>query len=328
MNLINHLGIGTVTATKETNTDTVMVYLPGFAPQADGRAVATARQDERTSENAYGEETKSTVMVSNSFPAEWRSMGDSNRISSPDVREGSAVAIYQVSGQNTYYWTTFGVNAKTMRLETVVMGYSANPAINDDTPFNIENFYTITVSTHEGFMALRTTQQNGEKAAFEMKVDAMAGKIMIGGSHRNFFMLDDVQRQMIYQNADGSVFDINRKQITAVSKDSITFAPTETFNIKTKNFNLECKRIGIKADEADIHIGTTRWVGDIEQQGDYTQVGNFAQKGWIHSTGNIVGMTGVFSVLNSLDAHFHGAVRNGDGFTSASIPGTGQTVAG
>lgn len=335
MNLINYLGIGTVTATKQTDTDEAMIYLPSMSPSADGRAVATVKTVEKKSVNAYGEETTSTSLSSNSFPAKWSAMGDSNRITPPDVREGSKVAIYQVDGQNTYYWTTFGVNAATMRLETVIYGFQANPATGDDTPFNIENFYTLTVSTHEGFFALRTTQANGEKAAFEVKVDGMNGKIMVGGSHKNYMVMDDVERSYTYTNADKSVFNVNRKKITMMAQDSITVNGLEQFNILTKIFNLQCERIAVKADSAEIRIGKTKWIGEINhtgdyiqtgdyrQSGDYTQRGNMTQTGNITSTGTIKGLTGVTTALNSLDLHFHGGVQNGNGVTTMPVPGTG-----
>ena len=329
MNIINHLGVGTVAATKQTGSNEIMVYLPRFAPQAEGRTVATATEVEKTSQNAYGEETKSKVLTTNAFPAEWRAMGDSNRVTAPDVREGSQVSIYQVSGQAKYYWTTYGVNAETFRLETVVMGYSANPSINDDTPFNIENFYTLTVSTHEGFAAFRTTQQNNEKTTFEIKVDSMNGKIMASGGQKNFFMLDDMAHQLVYKNVDNSIFDVSKKKVTVYTEDSITLAAKETVSFKTTNFNLECKKIGIKADEADISIGITRWTGDIIQDGDYTQDGDYNQKGdttrvgSTHSTGTAIALEGVFTALNSLDLHTHGGVRSGDSSTSQPLPGTG-----
>lgn len=332
MNLINYLGIGTVTATKDTNTHEIMVYLPSMAPAADGRAVATVTEVEKKSNNAYGEETTSRVMSSNSSPAIWSSMGDSNRITSPDVREGSKVAIYQVSGQNTYYWTTFGVNSETMRLETVVYGFQANPAIGGDTPFNVENFYTMTVSTHEGFFALRTTKANGEKSTFEIKVDGKSGKIMIGGGFKNYMVLDDVQRSMTYVNADGSVFNVDRKKITMSAPDSITLQGLEQFNIATKVFNLQCKQIAVQADTAEIRIGETNWTGNItqkgnykqtgdyDQKGDYTLVGDMTQQGNLTSSGTIKGMTDVTTALVSLNLHPHGGVQNGNGVTTMPIP--------
>lgn len=332
MNLINFLGIGTVAATKQTNTHEIMVYLPSMAPAADGRVVATVKEVEKKGVNAYGEETSSTVLTSNTFPAVWNSMGEANRITSPDVREGSKVAIYQVSGQNNYYWTTFGVNANTMRLETVIQGFSANPNIGDDAPFNIDNFYTMTVSTHDGFAAFRTTKQNKEKTTFEIKVDGKAGKVMIGGGFKNFFVLDDIQRSMTYVNADGSVFNVDRKTITASADDSITWQGKEQINFLTKNFNLKCKQISIEADTAEIRIGETKWIGNIEQKGNYNQQGNYEQKGNYDQTGNmdqkgnitssgvITGMTDVKTAMVSLNVHFHGGVQNGNGVTSTPIP--------
>lgn len=331
MNLINHLGVGTVASTKQTNTNEIMVYLPSMAPAADGRVVATAKEVEKKSQNAYGEETTSRVLTSNTFPAVWRAMGDSNRITPPDVREGSQVSIYQVAGQNTYYWTTFGINAETMRLETVIMGFQANPGQGDDTPFNIDNFYTMTVSTHEGFVALRTTQANGEKAAFEVKVDGMNGRVMIGGSGGNYLVKDDVARSLTYVNADGSIFNIDKKNVKVYAKDSVTFSTDEGFNILTKFFNLKCEKIAIQADEADIRIGHTKWTGDIEQvgyyhqtgeydqKGDYTQVGDYTQTGNITSSGIIHAGIDVTS-LTSLNFHVQSGVRSGSDTSGPPIP--------
>lgn len=331
MNLINHLGVGTVASTKQTNTDEIMVYLPSMAPAADGRVVATAKQVEKKSQNAYGEETTSRVLTSNTFPAKWRSMGDSNRITPPDVREGSQVSIYQVSGQNTYYWTTFGINAETMRLETVVMGYSANPQQGDDTPFNIDNFYTMTVSTHEGFAAFRTTQANGEKAAFEVKIDGKNGKIMLGGSAGNYLVKDDVAHSLTYVNADGTIFNIDKKRVNVYAKDSVTFNADEAFNILTKIFNLKCESINIQADTADIRIGETKWTGNIEQignykqtgdfdqTGDYSQVGDYDQTGNITSTGIIHADTDVTSLV-SLNMHLTTGVKGGSDMSGPPLP--------
>lgn len=325
MNLINHLGVGTVASTKQTNTDEIMVYLPSVAPAADGRVVATAKQVEKKSQNAYGEEVTSRVLTSNTFPAKWRSMGDSNRITPPDVREGSQVSIYQVSGQNTYYWTTFGINAETMRLETVIMGYSANPQQSDDTPFNIDNFYTLTISTHEGFAAFRTTQANGEKAAFEIKVDGKNGKVMVGGSGQNYLVKDDVERSLTYVNSDGTIFNVDKKKVNVYAKDAVSFSADENFNILTKIFNLKCQKINIQADEADIRIGQTKWTGDIEHLGDYDQTGDYKQTGDYDQTGNITS-TGLIHAdidvtsLCSLNTHITTGVRGGPDLSGPPMP--------
>lgn len=319
MNLLNYLGIGTVAATKQTNTDTIMVSLKSMSPQTDGRTVAQTQEIENKTKNADGEEIIIRGMSGNAFPAEWRSMGDSNRISSPDVREGSQVAIYQITGSNNYYWTTFGVNAKTFRLEHVVMGWSANPGLSEDTPFNIDNFYTMVVSTIEGSMALRTTQMNNEKTTFELKVDAMNGQVMIAGGQKNFAVWDDVQHSFTYSNVDGSVFSVNKKKITAVALDSVSFQATEQLNILTKFFNLECKQINVKAESAEFRIPKTKWIGDVQHIGDEEQTGNFTQDGNTTSTGTIHADVDVTS-LTSLNYHVHPGIFPGPATTQIPVP--------
>lgn len=332
MNLINFLGVGTVTATKQTGSNEIMFYLPGLAAAADGRTVAVAEQETKKTLNRYDEETTSTVLKSNSFVAKWGNMGDTNRQTSPDVREGSQVAIYQVTGQTTYYWTTYGVNGHTMRLERVVWGYQANPSLNEDTEFNTDNFYTITMDTFAGEVSLRTAQSNGEKSGIEIKVDAMNGKVMVGGTQKSYLVWDDHNQSFTYTNVDKSVLNVTRKKFTGVFEDSATFQTKEQFNILTKVVNLQCKQIAVEADSAEIRIGKTIWKGDIEQQGNYTQKGNYdlegnvsqkgnyGQQGNFTSSGTITGMTDVRTALVSLNLHAHIGVRGGSDTSGPPTP--------
>lgn len=330
MSLLHCLGVGTVTQTKETNTDTIMVYCPFLFPTAEGRTVNNVQQVEQTSLNAKGEEVKSNNLRSNSVPAKWMNLGDNNRITSPNVREGSQVAIYNVDGGNQLYWTTHGVNAETYRLESVLYGWASNPNLAENTPFDVDNFYTAKVSTHDGIFALRTSMSNGEKSKFDVQVDGMNGRVSVGGFNKGLFVLDDVESSLTYSNKEGSVARVVKKQAFIKTEDMIGFFAAETLNIKTKV-------IQVQADLAKIDIKKTQWLGDIEhtgnteqtgdytQEGDFTQVGDYTQEGNTirdgnsTSTGIVTGLEDVIAPPISLRFHLTTGVRGG---TDTSGPPT------
>lgn len=311
-NVIDFLGFGTVANNKESNTHQIYVYLPKVMPLADGKTTAEAKESQQQSKNAKGEAVQSTVMQGNAIPCVWNPMGDSNRLTPPDVREGSKVSVYQVTGSDTYYWTTWGINAETMRLETVMYGWSANPNIDENAEFNIDNFYTFSVSTHTGEIRFRTSQANGEATVFEMLINAMKGKIMIGGKEKNYMVFDDIKHSLTYTNAEGSVIDVTQKVITAYSKDSINMQGVESINLLTKTLNIECKDWRVKADTTQFNISKSWQIKcpETSWEGNITLKGNIDQDGGINSTGKIHSDTDVTSKV-SLNNHLTTGVKSG-----------------
>jgi hypothetical protein len=330
VNLLNFVGMGTVMGTKDTNTDVIMVHCKGLFPTADGRLVANAQTVEQTSQNARGEDYTSKNLHTNFFPATWRNMESGARLTSPDVREGSQVAIYQVSGQNGYYWTTQGVNSDTFRCETIVYGWSANPNLTENTPFNVDNYYTMKIDTRTGLMALRTAQSNSEKSAFDIQVNGMDGIVSIGGSQGNYFVVNDDEHSFTFQNADGSVININKQVFALYVKDKASIFADNQINIKTKELN-------IQAETCNVDIGLTRWKGEIQQTGNKEQVGDYTLQGAINHTGDtthvgdtnqtgsqtssgtITSQSDVIAIAISLLMHPHGGVQGGDGVSGPPV---------
>lgn len=320
MNLINWLGVGTVAATKQTNTKEIMVHVPKNSPMADGRTVATTEEKEESAVNANGEPIKVTTLISNVRPATWNSFGEPNRLTPPDVREGSQVSLYQVSGQSTIYWTTNGFSAETHRLETVVWGFQANPTLDDNTEFNVDNFYTITADTRSGFMALRTSQSNGEKSGFEVKVDGGTGRIEMVGTNKTGMILDDFNSKFIYTNKEETLIAVDKKKVTIIAPESILLSGEQSVSILTKTFNLQATDINIKATTANVAIGTTNWEGEVNLKGKLNHDGSTKQTGNTVSDGIIQGLSGVKSALNDLDSHGHIGVENGEGVSGPPLP--------
>ena len=321
MNLINWLGVGTVASTKQTNTKEIMVHMPKDSPTADGRTLAQVETKQEEAVNGNGEPIKVTTMIGNTKPAKWNSMGEPNRLTAPDVREGSQVSLYQVGGQSSIYWTTHGFSAETHRLETIVWGFQANPNTDENTEFNVENFYTITLDTRSGFFALRTSQSNGEKSGLEAKIDGMNGRFEMVGSNKSAMIMDDHNSKFTYTNKEGTVIGVDKKKLALMTNDSILLGAENKISLITKELNIEAKTINIKADEANIAIKTTNWEGNIIQEGNINQEGNLQQTGNTTVTGIVQGLTAVRTSRVDLDLHGHTGVRGGSDTSGPPVPG-------
>lgn len=325
MSLLQFLGVGTVTSTKDTNTNEIMVYCPFLFPQAEGLMVATTEQVERKSVNAAGEVVKSTQMRSNSVPAVWKKMDDSNRITSPDVRSGSTVAIYHIAGQNTYYWTLDGVNPNTFRMETVMWGWNANPHIGENGDFDVDNFYVMSMDTRNGLFNFRTSNVNGEATKIDFQLNTMDGTMTLGFLGGLMLNANDIDDSWTIENAAGAILRMVSENVFLTLPDTFSIFADKIFNLKTREINIE-------AEEANVDIKKTRWKGDIEhtgntsQLGDYTQTGMYRHTGDVDRTGNsvstgtVIGLTDVRTMAVSLNMHYHGNVRNGEGVTTPALP--------
>lgn len=320
MNLINWLGVGTVAATKQTNTKEIMVHVPKNSPMADGRTVATTETKEESAINANGEPIKVNTLISNVRPAVWNSFGEPNRLTAPMVREGSQVSLYQVGGQSTLYWTTSGFSAETHRLETIIWGFQANPSLDENTEFNVDNFYTFTMDTAKGEASLRTSQSNGEKSGFEVRVSGQTGRIEMVGTNKSAMILDDFNSKFIYTNKEQTLIGVDKKKVSIIAPDSVLFNGDESVSILTKVFNLQATEINIKAATANIAIGKTHWEGEVNLKGKLNHDGSTKQTGSTVSEGTIQGLTAVKSSLNDLDQHGHTGVRGGNDVSGPPLP--------
>lgn len=122
-----------------------------------------------SSGNSFETEVKATVTLS----ATWMPLGQSNRLTSPDVRRGELVAIYRFSDQDFYYWITAAKAKKIRRTETVIYAFGATKEENVELDAN--NSYFIEISGHDGHLTVRTSKANGELATYTFQLNGKDG---------------------------------------------------------------------------------------------------------------------------------------------------------
>lgn len=246
MNLLNFVGVGEVMENKPSNSSWIYVSLKRDFPQMDG-ALKSMAKILTTSNTGDGNGYQSSkVLESNFHPAKWIGM-EGNRITSPDVIVGSKVAIYKFSDDDTYLWTTWGIGTESFRLEHIVYAWNANPNFDKDTPFTFDDYYTLIFSTRDKHITLKTTQANGEPAAYNLTLDTNNARYSLSDTERNVFALDSMKHVWLMKNWEGSIFTINRENVSIINKGTQLFEADKAIFMKTKDMTIRCQTLDIEA---------------------------------------------------------------------------------
>ena len=314
MNLLNCLGIGTVLADKNTDTNDIIVSISNKFPSQDGEQVGTAEEVKTEHLDIAGNTESSTVLESNGEPATWMQL-NSNRLTSPDVRQGSKVVVYEWMNSNKKLWTTFGLDGN-MRLETIVWVVSASPNITENAPVTPDNYYIFTVSSHKKKIELLTGQGNGEAMAFQLTLNLAEAYFGWMDNLGGLVMHNALERSLTYQNKDGTIFAIDKKDFSLTNKGNTVINTLQSIMLKSKNILIQAEQsLGLKSDALTIDTNTAH----LTSAGGWDMFGNVRLNGGMDSTGNIKTSADVIAGTISVRGHVHPGVERGGSNTSVAI---------
>lgn len=122
--------------------------------------------------------------------ASWLSYGSGARDTPPDLVRGETCLIYKFGDVDQYYWEKVFRENDLRRKEHVV--YRWNNASEFGEKTTDENSVTLTVSTADGYIYLRTPDNDGEKARYDFKINMKDGNIELKDNAGNSFLFDSV----------------------------------------------------------------------------------------------------------------------------------------
>lgn len=147
---------------------------------------------------------------------------NSNRITSPDLKQGELVILLKFGDVDRYYWVSTGMTDDMRRLETIMWGISDEPDPSVDlVPY--ENVWTIEACTRRKFFRLHTTKANGEPFAYTVEIDADYGKVTVMDDDNNHIFLDSAEQIIQAKNKHATEITIDKKTIYSYAKDLIKF---------------------------------------------------------------------------------------------------------
>lgn len=300
---------GVVAENKKAGIDYVEVAPLETLPMMDGEL--SQKSEDYSSEGsdsdgvAYAEATTTTATLR----CKWRGIGQSNRMTSPDVRRGEEVLIYQFADSDEYFWDTFNNHLGIRKLEKVVHSYSGTKDESVTDP-DETNSYVFTIDTRNKSLSITTSKADGEPFTYSIELNTKEGSFKLTDDIGNHIYLHSQDKHIRLENASGSKFELIDKVSNWIVPDTINIQTT-TYNLTTSNINTKGE---ISQSGNTTHSGNISTSGNHDISGSVTSGGNMSSGGSMGAAGGVTAGGG----STSLQEHRHQA--NGEhGVTSPPI---------
>ncbi|WP_144106737.1 hypothetical protein [Paraburkholderia sp. BCC1886] len=257
--MLKFYSVGIVAANKSLSSDVIEVTPIEHLPFLNGAITDAGTTQTATGTDATGTAYNTSVATSNTIKATWFKQGVGNRKTSPDVRRGAYVAVYQFADADQYFWMTLMDDSNLRKLETVIYAFSGTQEEGAST--TADNSYFLEVSTHTGSITLHTSKANGEFATYDFQINAKGGQVQLQDSMGNYLTLDSTQNRWELGNGDQSVLQMMGTTLTMTIPDSIT--------MKTKTLTMDLTTWNVTATQSTIQSTQTTHNGNFTENGAF-----------------------------------------------------------
>lgn len=228
---------GVVAANKALDTTIIEVTPMEEFPMIDGELNNNQTVEEAQGVDIDGQSYTTKVTTTNVIKAEWLRFGASNRMTSPNVRRGAGVAIYQFGNSPKYYWNTLKNDSDLRKLETVIWAFSGTT--DESAKTDATNSYYFEVSTHTKQIRVHTSQSNGEKYGYDVTINADQGYVSIQDTIGNEFKLESLMEHLYMLNPTGSIIEIQKGIANILTPEQINLKTSQSTWV-TDKFTMTC----------------------------------------------------------------------------------------
>lgn len=255
--------LGIVANNKAMSSHTIQVTPIEALTMIDGELGSIPVEQEIEGTDAEGNSYVSKVTTDTAIEADWLpGLGASNRRTPPDVRRGERVLLFQYADTDQYYWTSLGLDDHLRKLETVVYSWSGTTDEAEDSS-EPENSYQLEVSTHAGHITLLTSKKNGEHCIFGIQINTKDGNIKIVDDLDNELVFDSKNTHLWLKNADGTLMELNKKNIKLYAPDKIHIEAVNQVLMKAKTIKQQCTDFFLESTNYSLKCSTGVVEGQI-----------------------------------------------------------------
>lgn len=257
--------IGIVVETKPVGTDMIKVWPSEELSLAKGELQKQQGSMTESMPDSQGNAKTSTVKYGSVIEASWI-MGESNRVTAPDVVHGESVIVYRYADTGEYYWRPlYSSEPAIRRKEHVIYGYSNVKDQVGKKEFDAESSYWMMVSTLKQLLHLHTSDNDGEKVKYDIKLNPKDGEFTLEDDLGNKIELLSTESIFRVTNKDGTVFELNEFNCTErcdntrstkakdikVNAESVTTEVEKDNKSKAENLLFESETFRITAQDID-----------------------------------------------------------------------------
>lgn len=310
---LSYIGIGIVAVPLTHGKRVIGVHLPGQLPHVSGEMTLNPGMMTVRGKDSKGQPYISKVETNSVISAEWWP-DDHNQVTAPLVQTGQRVQVWRNAKTDTYMWRSANMDPSLSVQETVVKMYAAKGKDGKEGTLTPENSYSTSFSTANKEISLKTSKANGEPVAFDIQVNTKDGVILYKDDKGNLCHFDAVQNRITMKNANGSIVDLDKSNITMEAPDTINIKAGNTINLEAPKYNLKNSEVKWQASTIKVNCPDNEFVGVVKMgsmsttanggDGGGTISGNMQIKG---ST-TITGPTTILSPVTLSGGHSNGDI--------------------
>lgn len=180
--------VAIVVKDKERNTDFIEAYPVEALPFTNGPIADAIMTQQGSMPDAHGGMETGSVERSASVQAKWLGLACGNRNSSPDVVKNESVLLYKYSDSEALWWEDMGREPGLRRREVVLYVYGNEGKFG--VPLTRDNTYWLEVNCVEKHITLKTNRNDGERVAYELKLDTLNGLMTLQDDAGNSIFMD------------------------------------------------------------------------------------------------------------------------------------------
>lgn len=251
MSKLQVYSIGLVVVDKLLDTHIIEVVPQEDSPMVNGELTDHKADYKAKGQDQDGGKYEVTVATTLSVKAVWLPIHSMNRKTAPDVRRGERVILYRYADSDFYFWATLWDDLHLRKLETAIYVFSGTKE--EGAPINADNYYFMEISTHKKVVHFHTSKANGEPFSYDVQIDSGNGIVTIQDDAGNVIQLESKERIIQMVNGDGSIMEVNKKNINLKCSDTIT---VESKNLVQKHTDMKISTstISEQAGSGDIVV--------------------------------------------------------------------------
>lgn len=267
--LYRKVSVGTVVQDKNDGSPFISVYMKEMLPFHTGNITDDVVNIVRNGIDMDGVAYNVTLQRTLAVKAQWKRTP--NRITSPNVRAGMDVEIWEAGNSGKYFWVEMGGNDHLKRQESVTYGWNASGTpITENEPSTSENKYTATVDTKNGFAEFKTTMANGEKAMYRFQINGKDGHATLTDHLGNIIQISSEDNGLSFTNADKTTINAHGKHIYMECDETAVVKAKKIQAIYSESASLEHKNgtsIILTPDSITGKATNIKWDGEVEITG-------------------------------------------------------------
>ena len=313
--------IGIVLKSKIDDSDFILVTpIEELYLQPDGSILGFKDEVFGSKQNLKGEDFNIKLQSTNFIEARWRSLGNGNRQSAPNVGANETVIIYKYANVDEYFWDELGREPLLRTLENVVYGYSNEPS--NKKEYDEDSSYWLQISTRDKLVKFHISDNDGEATTWDFELNTAEGTLKIDDGEGNYIHWDG-PAGTLEENFNTSItrkapliHDISEHRI----EDTTTYdTNSETYTENTTDYTMNTTTLNTNSDsytensttythnssDYSVTASTITTTGNISDVGPVTMSATLIVTGIVTTAAQVVAMDVTVSAIASLNAHIH-----------------------